>query len=461
MQLPLSFLSGALFFSLFHYFPFSGIVLLVFAAVILIKRKKSLLLLFIMIGIFYSVFRYVPAGDIPDIRNKELRVTGRFAQDNNANVSNRYSRPFLVDEAWDETSGSEIEGVHDAEIGVLADFAIDSDERYELLLETEGDRRRLNPGQQVKDRVYGRVISAENTGEAPLLLFSSFDRQRASLNRYITENFSEDTAALLSSITTGNTASLSDTLRDDFNATGLAHILSISGTHFGMFSVMLFGLFVFLIKRLPYRYLQRLTLYFSPLQAAALLSIPFMIMYLGISGGSVPAVRSFIMINLFLFGLLIDRKGFWLNSLLFAAVILVVWDPNVMSGLSFQLSFIAVLFIGFALENKGPDEKISRPEGKKERLVLSLKNAVILSAAASLGTSPLAAYYFHYVSLVSPLSNLVVVPLVGFVLIPLSLVSSFAYIFSGHYPFAPFVSATADLTIALVRLFAGISLLQN
>ena len=218
--------------------------------------------------------------------------------------------------------------------------------------------------------------------DRPARLFSIFDRQRSSLNRYISGRFSGDSAAFISALTTGDTADLSDEARDAFNATGLAHILSISGTHFGMFSVMLFGLFGFLIKRLPYRYLQRLTIYLSPTQAAALLSIPFMIMYLGISGGSIPAVRSFIMINLFLFGLLIDRKGFWLNSLLFAAVVLVAWDPEVTADLSFQLSFIAVFFLGFALEKKDPDPtpRSRRPKKREAGLsgILKMRSSFLL-----------------------------------------------------------------------------------
>ena len=185
-----------------------------------------------------------------------------------------------------------------------------------------------------------------------------------------------------------------------------------------------------------------------------------MIMYLGISGSSIPAVRSFIMISLFLFGLLIARKGFWLNSLLFAAVILVIWDPAVIENLSFQLSFIAVFFLGFALEKNDTVDEVHRlkekSETKRERIVRYIKEAVLISAAATLGTSPLAAYYFHYISLVSPLSNLVVVPLVGFVVIPLSLISSFVYIFSGHYIFAPLVSVSSDLTIVIVKFFASI-----
>jgi ComEC/Rec2-related protein len=75
-----------------------------------------------------------------------------------------------------------------------------------------------------------------------------------------------------------------------------------------------------------------------------------MLFYLGISGGSLPALRSFVMISLFLAGLLLGRKGFWLHSLLFAAVLLVLWEPGVIMSLSFQLSFVAVLFIGFSLE---------------------------------------------------------------------------------------------------------------
>jgi competence protein ComEC len=458
MQLFLSFLSGTLLFYLYNYFPFSCLALFISTTLFLTLWKRGLLVLFVSLGIFYAFCRYSPAPDMSDIWNKELKVTGSFIQGGNTKLSGRDIETYVIDSAWDEESGEYLTDLHDMEIGLPADFDIDYDDRYELLLETEKDRRRLNPEQPSTGRLYGEIISAEDTGRSTAPLFSVFDRQRSSLNRYISGRFSGDSAAFISALTTGDTADLSYEARDAFNATGLAHILSISGTHFGMFSVMLFGLFGFFIKRLPYRHLQRLTIYLSPTQAAALLSIPFMIMYLGISGGSIPAVRSFIMINLFLFGLLIDRKGFWLNSLLFAAVVLTAWAPEVTANLSFQLSFIAVFFIGFALEKKAPDSDSEAPvpEEKRVRILRYIKNAVALSAAASLGTAPLAAYYFHYVSLVSPLSNLVVVPLVGFVLIPLSLISSFSYIFSGHYIFAPFVSASSDLTITLVKIFAAI-----
>ena len=302
MQLPLSFLSGVLFASLFHYFPFSSLILFISLAVFLMSKRKFLLILFLAIGGFYAFFRYYPGPDMSDIWNKELKVTGRFTQGGIAQGPERNIETFLVDTAQDEESGEELNWLHDKEIRMPADFSVDYDDEYELLMETGKDRTRLNPGQPGKGRLYGEILSAEEKGESPDSLLAVFERQRNYLNKYISGRFSEDSGAFIAAMTTGDTSQLSDELRDAFNSTGLVHLISISGIHFGMFSVMLFGLFVFLIKRVPYQYLQRLTIWLSPSQAAALLSIPFMIMYLGISGSSIPAVRSFIMISLFLFG---------------------------------------------------------------------------------------------------------------------------------------------------------------
>jgi competence protein ComEC len=157
------------------------------------------------------------------------------------------------------------------------------------------------------------------------------------------------------------------------------------------------------------------------------------------------------MISLFLVGLLIGRKGFWLNSLLFAAFVLAMWNPAVILNLSFQLSFIAVLFIGFSVE--GRDEEFNTP-GEGNRPLRFAKSSLMLTLAATMGTFPLVAYHFHYFSVISPLANLVAGPLIGFVLVPLSMISSFSYLLNGHFIFAPLVSLSADLSVALVRLMS-------
>ena len=246
---------------------------------------------------------------------------------------------------------------------------------------------------------------------------------------------------------------LGEDLKRAFNKTGPAHILSISGTHFGLFSVVIFGICSFLVKRLPYRLLQRLTLHVSPSQAAAIICIPLMVLYLGISGGSIPAVRSFIMITLFLAGLLLGRKGFWLNSVLLAACALVLWDTEVLLSLSFQLSFIAVLFIGFSVERGNSGETMIR---RGNRLSAFVENSLRLTLAATIGTAPLVAYYFHYLSVISPLANLIAAPLIGFVVIPLALISSICYLLTVVYLFAPLVSVATEVSLWTVRSMARI-----
>ena len=222
------------------------------------------------------------------------------------------------------------------------------------------------------NNLYANLIEVKDLRGGKKSVWAVFEDARARLNRYVTENFSADSGALVSAITTGQRGNMSDGLKDAFNSTGLAHVLSISGTHFGIFSVLLFGLFRLVIKFLPYSLLQRITLYVTPSQGAAVLCLPFMLAYLALSGWSIPAVRSFIMISLFLIGLLIGRKRFWLNSLLFAAFVIVLWNPEALFSLSFQLSFLAVLFIGFSIDYEKDKEhpEVQESKGADEQKIL-------------------------------------------------------------------------------------------
>ncbi|MEC4675741.1 MAG: DNA internalization-related competence protein ComEC/Rec2 [Nitrospirota bacterium] len=458
MPFFISFLCGVILFYLFNYFPFSSLILFVIFSASVIFRGKAFLVAVLAIGIFYAFLRFSPLDYPAGAWNRELRVTGRFLTQPTAVTSGTGIRTFAINRAFDPESGAEIRELRDREMGVFSDYNAGNDDAYELLLKTGGNTARLNPGAMKSARLYGSVIAAR-PGKTKESIFDTLNRYRNDLNDFVSGRFNSDSAGLIAAITTGTRGYLGRDIRDAFNITGLAHILSISGTHFGLFSIMLFGIFSFLIRRLPYNLLQRLTLYLTPLQAAAILTMPFMLMYLGISGWSVPALRSFLMISLFLAGLLIGRKGFWLNSLLFAAFVLVVWEPDVILSLSFQLSFIAVLFIGFSVEKRDGEvkaEEEEEEEKKESRVVRYIKNIIRLSVVVSIGTAPLVAYHFHYLSIISPLSNLLVAPLIGFVLIPLSLMSSFSFLLTGYYIFGPFVAVSAALAVKLVVLLSGI-----
>jgi hypothetical protein len=205
-----------------------------------------------------------------------------------------------------------------------------------------------------------------------------------------------------------------------------------------MFSVMLFGLFVFLINRLYNT--ARLTIHFH---LHALLSIPFMIIPKFPAGYSCSKI--FIMITFF-FGLLIGQKGFYL-ILCLAAVVPTVWDPDVTTCLPASLSRC---FYRLFPETKKPAEEVSEPEKRNTDYPLH-KNAVILSLPV----------LRHSCSLSLSLSLLYLCPtwllcFAGFVLVLLSLPSSFGVIFSKHL--AP-LFRSSDLIVVL-QSFAAILLLN-
>ena len=454
MSFFLSFLTGIVLFHTFQYFPFSSISVFFLSFIYLILKKRIFLVLIILSGIAFAFFRSEPAKDLPFIKGREVVLEGFFISLPAETEKGMFRQSVKVQSSFDENTGKEIYELRNQEVVILSDREFIPGAECKMTVKFLGDRTRLNPGNLTSKEVYARLLELNKTESKRLSFCTEIQKLRYRLNKYIQANFKKDSSAFISAITTGQRASIDEDLRNAFNKTGLAHILSISGTHFGLFSVFLFGIFRFLMNVLPYRILQRITIFLTHSQTAALLCLPFMLAYLGLSGGNIPAVRSFIMVGLFLLGLLIGRKGLWLNSLFFAAFVLAIWDPKVILDLSFQLSFLAVLFIGFSIRNTEDEEKGEKSTLKKS--LRYLKNALFLTLSASIGTAPLVAYHFHYVSIISPISNLLLTPIIGFVLIPLSILSSFLFLITGHYVFTPAVSIVSDISISLVKLMSAI-----
>lgn len=455
MPVFLSVISGDALFHLYRFFPLLSVLVLITAAVCLYLRKKSFLIVVVLLGVLYALARFPSAGS--PVYNRVLSLTGTISTSAGITSSGKTFQTLRIKSAVDPETGREVEGMRGREASIFRNIGAGPGKRYQLLFITGRDTAKLNPGGRRSNRIYGTVLAAREDGSSGRSsVLEKLNRRRDELNSYIANRFGGDAGALISAVTTGEKAGLSDEGREAFAVTGLSHLLSISGTHFGLFSVVLFGIFLFIARRLPYGLLQRLTMYLTPSQAAAILCIPFMLLYLGISGGRVPAVRSFIMISLFLMGLLMGRKRAWLNSLLFAAFILVIWDPSVIMSLSFQFSFIAVLFIGFSQEKKEEDEGEYGHDFGDSRIIRFLRTSAKLTLAAFLGTAPLAAFHFHLLSAIAPLSNLLVAPLVGFIVVPLSLISAFSFLATGTYILAPVVGKTAGLSVALVKELAKI-----
>lgn len=454
MHIFLLFLSGIALFYLFHFFPSIVVVSFLLSSGFLFFRKRYLLIPVMIIGFLYAFLRHTPPPDISAFSGKEVVIDCISKDPPHETSSGRFSNEVEISSASDADTGGHLGALKGAEVNIISDEGLKQGFSYRILAKTGKDLKRRNPGMISDERLYANlqeIIGEEEIGSDPFSKWLNERRDR--LNQHLRSRFKSDPYALLSAITTGERSVMSEELKDAFNASGLAHMLSISGTHFGLFSTFMFFIFRFVILSMPYKYLQRFTIYLTPSQAAAIISLPFMLFYLMLSGTSIPALRSFIMINIFLLGLLIGRKGYWLNSLLFAAFLICLYEPSAVLSLSFQLSFIAVLFIGISA---GDREINVQKQGVSRRIPDYLKGALMLSLSASLGTAPLVAYYFHYFSVISPAANLFITPFIGFTLLPLSLLSAFIFIFTGHYPFQALIGMLSETALKGIEAFSSV-----
>ena len=124
----------------------------------------------------------------------------------------------------------------------------------------------------------------------------------------------------------------------DLRATGLSHILSVSGMHLSLVVAIFFFSSRFFINCF-----EGLSLRTNCKKISALIALIGSLAYLLISGMEVAAVRSFIMTSMIIIAILIDRTSSPMRAIAFAASIILIINPENIIHPSFQMSFAAVL----------------------------------------------------------------------------------------------------------------------
>jgi competence protein ComEC len=293
-------------------------------------------------------------------------------------------------------------------------------------------------------------------------LMGGVESLRRKIRRYIDESFSHDNGALLKALVVGDMGGISKEMRESFTAAGVNHVLSISGLH-----VSMLGLVVFWLIRFGCSFNTYLLLRFNWIKLGTLFSFFAVMFYTAIAGAMVPTVRSAIMIGVYELAVLLDREEEVFTSLTFAALLIALVWPGVIADISFQLSFLAVLFIiwGMRVVQTRSATKQTRDQLPQEKSWIREKLRQLgfhlaVPLLATLGTGPLIAHYFGHLSLAGFVSNPVIVPLVGFVVVPLGLVIGFL---SLALPAASgalvwLAEIVLSLTLWLVRAFAQLPL---
>ncbi|HEX3626815.1 MAG TPA: ComEC/Rec2 family competence protein [Verrucomicrobiae bacterium] len=224
----------------------------------------------------------------------------------------------------------------------------------------------------------------------------------------------DQTLRLLWAMTLGWRTAFTGDVGDPYLRAGTMHLFAIDGLRIGLIS----GMLVTLLR----------VLQVSRGWCGAV-AIPAIWFYTAATGWESSAVRASIMMTIVLGGWALKRPANLLNSLGGAAFLILLWDPGQLFEASFQLSFFVMLTIALLLPPLNeisdglmkPDPLLPAALVPKWQRVLTqsvrlLARYFSLSLAAWIGSIPLSAFYFHLFSPISPLANVIAVPLGTFAL---------------------------------------------
>jgi len=244
-------------------------------------------------------------------------------------------------------------------------------------------------------------------------------RLRNDMTQRITTVLPGSTGGIAAALITGKRGAIAEEVNQAFRDSGLAHLLAISGMNLAVV-----GGFVFLIVRGALALIPWLALRYPIKKIAAVFAILVMFIYLMISGASIPTERSFVMNGIVFAAVLIDRLRISMRICALAALLVLLIEPEGLIGVSFQLSFAAVIALIAAYETWGAQIARLFHSGSWRRRLLGYGGAVALTTViATLGTEPIAIHHFHRIVLYSPLANVLADPLNGLVIMPWGLLA--------------------------------------
>lgn len=245
-----------------------------------------------------------------------------------------------------------------------------------------------------RDKIYSVIyrpkiaLISRNQGNIIYQFIFNFKNK---LRKNIEQTLLSPRSSILKAILLGDKQEISNNLKEKFNLTGTRHIIAISGMHM----IIMSEIILFLL--LAAGFWRKQAFYF-----VAILLLIYIIM-IGLPSS---AVRAGIMAGLLLLAQHIGRLRVASSALIFTAGMMLAANPLLLKiDVGFQLSFAASLSIIYI--KPFLDKKLKwLPEW------LNLKDILTLTLAAQIGVMPLSIFYFGQLSLISPLANLLVVPLV-------------------------------------------------
>jgi len=203
-----------------------------------------------------------------------------------------------------------------------------------------------------------------------------------------------------------------------FNQNSQIHLVAISGLHIGLVS----GLVMYLAAML-WRFTGQYQCFLSARQFAVICGLIAAVIYALLAGMTIPTRRALIMLAIAVLAGLTKRKRSTFDLMILALSAVLFADPLSTLSAGFWLSFAAVFVIIVCLGNQ-PRKKA----GSKLKLFPNMiARWTTIQIGLLIGLAPLLILLFGQVSLVAPLANLVAIPVIGLLVVPIALLGLFCF----------------------------------
>jgi len=212
-------------------------------------------------------------------------------------------------------------------------------------------------------------------------------------------NFNNEEMNVALALILGQQQDISSDIIQDYQYSGATHILSVSGLHVGF--IMLF--INFILKPIPNTRKGSLIKLISILLSLGAFAI--------ISGLSPSVLRSVVMFSFLAIGNHLRRSGSIYHTLLVSMLLILLCEPYFLFDVGFQLSYLALFFIVWL------QPLLKQIWTPKYKIQITIWNALTVSFAAQIGTLPLCLYYFHQFPGLFFVTNIVIIPILSFIMI--------------------------------------------
>lgn len=267
--------------------------------------------------------------------------------------------------------------------------------------------------------------------------------------RHLLENSSLQQKGLILALLTGDESLLSDETQIQFKQLGIAHLLAISGPHVLIFAIML----SWSCHQVICRYYPQIYLW-KPKQV--LMAIPCcfgVLIYTAFVGFEIPALRTLLSVFIFISFIVLKQPLKPFALLIYSASLLLLMDPFSVLSAGFWLSYGAcfILLRIYQTIVQIPDQHFL---SLRSKMIFMTKVLIESQGKIFIALSPLTLLFFQQISWIAPLTNIVAVPIVGGIIVPLNIIAACTWFIAK--PFGNMLFYFNDILLSILLSCLGL-----